>query len=123
VDVNGRTLSIPWLAVLLGLIAPWVARAERVEGDSALAVSRSRLLEPNHPFPGKPWSQASMSPEFAESESEETGEDEESCPAMSFGELLLDFGPSPVRGLEGVPGFPAHRAAQHFFLLGQHLVC
>jgi hypothetical protein len=126
VDINGRMLSIVFLAALpgvFGLMAPWMSRAERVEGDFAPGVSRPRLCAANPPFPRKSLPRVSTPPEFAESESEETGEDEESPLAMSFGELLLGFGASPARGMGGSPGCPAHRAAWRLFLLYQHLVC
>ena len=64
-----------------------------------------------------------MPPEFAESESEETDEDEGLPLAMSFGELLLGFGSSSVYGMGAVLRCPVHRIARASSFSAQHLVC
>jgi hypothetical protein len=129
VDVNGQTIWKLFLALLpgfFGLTAFGFSRdylAQRSRGEPSPGVWLCRLLEANEHSVLRPSPQDSTPQEFAESESEETDEDDRHHLVMSFSELLPPSGPNPVRGMAWRPGRPAPRLAAPVSLLSQQLVC
>jgi hypothetical protein len=129
VDVNGGTIWKLFLALLpsfFGLTAFRISLdllAERSGGDSSPGACVCRHLEAHEHSLLQPSPQDSTPQEFAESESEETDEDDRHHLVMSFSELLPPSGPNPVRGMAWPPGRPAPRMAAPLSLLSQHLVC
>ena len=128
-DANGRTIWRLFLALLpgfFGLIAFGISLdllAERSGGDSSPGACVCRLLEANEHSLLQPSPQDSTPQEFAESESEETDEDERHHLVMSFSELLPPSGPNPCERMVWPPGRPAPRVAAPLSLLSQRLVC
>jgi hypothetical protein len=129
VNVNGRTIRGLFLALLPGFFGLTAfgnfldLLAERSGGGSATEARVCRFLETNEHSLLQPSPQDSMPQEFAESESDETDEDEKHHPVMSFSELLPPSGPNPVRGTVWPPGRPAPRVAAPLSLLSQRLIC
>jgi len=129
VEVNGGTIWKLFLALLPSFFGLTVFRialdllAERSGGDSSPGTCVYRLLEANEHSLLRPSPQDSTPQEFAESESEETDEDDRYHLVMSFSELLPPAGPNPARAMVWPPGHPAPRVAAPLSLLSQHLVC
>ena len=129
VDVNGRTIWTLFLALLPGFfgLTAFVLFLDLLAGrfgdDPAPNVRGCRLLVAYEHSLRRLLPQDSTQQECAESESDETDEDEKHHLVMSFSELLPTSGPNPVRGMGWPSGRPTPRVAAPLLLLSQHLVC
>ncbi len=128
-NVNGGTIWKLFLALLpsfFGLTALRIALdllPERSWGDALPGTCMYRLVEANEHFLLRPPPQESTPQECAESESEETDEDDRNHLVTSFFELFPPSGPNAARATVWPPGHPAPRVVAPLSLLSQHLVC